>query len=221
MGAASAASRAANDSVVVDASALQVEINTNEDDNRNGENMDGDVEGGSDEVPRNSTDFMDQACCPVPSVVTRRGSKANDDDPIIDVDRPLSGHGVFEGSGSLSSVVSDHLRRLRDEPVALSEIIREYKRRNVHLAISNPNGTVLRTLERADVVTAVGRDWLFTRVVDAVAACERAMNDIEEPAVAPRLANTGRGGSWLRVQAMLEKNGSPDKMRVGRRGGAE
>lgn len=118
MGAASAASRAANDSVVVDASALQVEINTNEDDNRNGENMDGDVEGGSGEVPRNSTDLMDQACCPVPSVVTRRGSKANDDDPIIDVDRPLSGHGVFEGSGSLSSVVSDHLRRLRDEPVA-------------------------------------------------------------------------------------------------------
>ena len=99
---------------------------------------------------------------------------------------------------------------------ALSEIIREYKRRNVQLAISNPNGTVLRTLERADVVTAVGRDWLFTRVVDAVAACERAMNDIEEPAVAPRLAGTGRGGSWLRVQAMLEKNGSPDKMRVRR-----
>ena len=66
---------------------------------------------------------------------------------------------------------------------ALKHIVEECKKRSVQICLSNPNGNVLRVLERAEVIDAMGRDWLFLRVHEAVQACLMAMvNEDEEAA---------------------------------------
>ena len=104
-------------------------------------------------------------------------------------------HFVILEMGPMASIDSTGLH-------ALSEIVREYKGRGVQLCLSNPNGMVLRALERADVITSVGRDWVFTRVVDAVAACQMAMLELAAPSAQPR---SGAQTSAARAQRFLSE----------------
>jgi len=54
---------------------------------------------------------------------------------------------------------------------ALKEIISEYKSRGIHLALANPCPAVMHLLEKADLPSLIGREFLFLRVHDAVQAC--------------------------------------------------
>ena len=59
----------------------------------------------------------------------------------------------------------------------LKYIAEECKKSDVQICMSNPNGYVLKVLEKAGVIDAMGRDWLFLRVHEAVQACLLAMVD--------------------------------------------
>lgn len=59
----------------------------------------------------------------------------------------------------------------------LKYITEECKKSDVQICMSNPNGYVLKVLEQAGVIDAMGRDWLFLRVHEAVQACLLAMVD--------------------------------------------
>ena len=61
---------------------------------------------------------------------------------------------------------------------ALKQMLVDYDDRGVKLCISNPNADVVGTLDRAGVIDTIGREWMFFRVHEAVAACRQAM-DIE------------------------------------------
>ncbi|QDZ24035.1 sulfate permease [Chloropicon primus] len=58
---------------------------------------------------------------------------------------------------------------------ALKNIVEGCKKNDVQICLSNPNGNVLRVLEKAGVINAMGRDWLFLRVHEAVQACLLSM----------------------------------------------
>lgn len=60
---------------------------------------------------------------------------------------------------------------------ALKHIVEECKRSGAQVCLSNPNGNVLRVLEKAEVINAMGRDWLFLRVHEAVQSCLLVMKD--------------------------------------------
>eukprot|EP00238_Polyblepharides_amylifera_P009559 CAMPEP_0196574908 /NCGR_PEP_ID=MMETSP1081-20130531/4511_1 /TAXON_ID=36882 /ORGANISM="Pyramimonas amylifera, Strain CCMP720" /LENGTH=414 /DNA_ID=CAMNT_0041893053 /DNA_START=1 /DNA_END=1245 /DNA_ORIENTATION=+ len=63
---------------------------------------------------------------------------------------------------------------------ALRTIVAEYNQRGIHLALANPHRRVLEQLEKVDFLSLVGREYLFLRVQDAVAACVLHMEEEEE-----------------------------------------
>jgi len=60
---------------------------------------------------------------------------------------------------------------------ALTTIVEEYKARDIHLALANPNRAVMDQLEKADLPNRIGREFLFLRVHDAVEACVHTMQE--------------------------------------------
>ncbi|KAI4302377.1 hypothetical protein MLD38_038129 [Melastoma candidum] len=65
---------------------------------------------------------------------------------------------------------------------ALKDLHQEYKSRNIQLAISNPNQSVLLTLSKAGVVDLIGKEWYFVRVHDAVQVCLQQVERVKEDA---------------------------------------
>jgi len=63
---------------------------------------------------------------------------------------------------------------------AVMDVISDYKEKGVKLCLSNPNGEVMRTFERAGIVDRIGKEWIFFRVHEAVSECKRQMAELGE-----------------------------------------
>ena len=60
---------------------------------------------------------------------------------------------------------------------AMKELLREYTAKSIQLCFANPNADVLEILERSGIVEAVGQEWLFVRVAEAVKYCREKLDD--------------------------------------------
>jgi len=103
--------------------------------------------------------------------------------------------GAGDGKMTLGGVV--HFVVLEMAPMAtidatgahvLHEMAHDYKARGVQLVLANPNRGSLAVLERAGVIDEVGREWVFFRAHEAVAACRAALKGLEAPTAAPSMA---------------------------------
>ena len=80
---------------------------------------------------------------------------------------------VIMEMGPITSVDSTGVHTVMD-------MISEYEEKGVKLCLSNPNGDVMRTFERAGIVDRIGKEWIFFRVHEAVAECKRHMAELGE-----------------------------------------
>ncbi len=69
------------------------------------------------------------------------------------------------------------MQRIKEEPWD-GGYAQWYEEKGVKLCLSNPNGDVMRTFERAGIVDRIGKEWIFFRVHEAVAECKRHMAEL-------------------------------------------
>ncbi|KAJ0962276.1 hypothetical protein J5N97_030104 [Dioscorea zingiberensis] len=90
---------------------------------------------------------------------------------------------------------------------ALKDLHQEYKSREIQIAISNPNRSVLRTLSRAGLIELIGKKWYFVSVHDAVKACLQQMQNFH--GTTPRIGDqsAGRQPSFMQRQWRHHQSG--------------